>query len=465
MQAVDKPTTRTAAEDDGIDQIGSDTPRSGIATPQPDPHDKRLPGIMSYFGQVRQDPSISLSSSSSLDSRQESTASPPSLLQPPNTSTTTMNPLPPPTPPDADALLADASQQHTSSASPSNTTTKTATTTMTTTETPQQLPAQSQDLSQVDAPSSSSSSLAPSEALASHPPVPVSAKSGPTQHLTTDTHAYPTPPPSQPCSSASSAIHVLGSRAQDPPTTSSSSQVQAPAGRSASLAGNALSAAQQLSFASRGVQSLDESRAAQSSNPNNTTLSNSSNPNTATTQPPSRWFSFGGLKELTRGIIFKSGPSTPTRALSTAHPSQSEGKDSLAPTSNDGAETSGTQTPRSTGAQVPAARGKLTIKISEARGLRKCRDPYVVAVFQRSELISGGPRPSEDEEPLNVAQAAIGGIPIQRSGSDSGRPMAIPMRSRQSSNTSITDYNTFRNNRNGRNASFTNPKWDAEAVL
>ncbi|KAJ4163474.1 hypothetical protein LMH87_005198 [Akanthomyces muscarius] len=160
----------------------------------------------------------------------------------------------------------------------------------------------------------------------------------------------------------------------------------------------------------------------------------------------------------------QSGTSTPTRALSTARPSQSDSKDLLSRTSNDGAEASGTQTPRSTGAQVPAARGKLTVKISEARGLRKCNDPYVVAVFQRSELISGGPRPVDDEEPLNIAQAAIGGIPIQRSGSDSGRPMAIPMRSRQSSNTSITDYNTFRN-RNGRNGSLTNPKWDAEAVF
>ena len=40
-------------EDDGNDHIDSDTPRSGVATPQPDPSDKRLPGIMhSFFGQV-----------------------------------------------------------------------------------------------------------------------------------------------------------------------------------------------------------------------------------------------------------------------------------------------------------------------------------------------------------------------------------------------------------------------------
>ncbi len=423
MQTVDQSTARTAAEDDGIDQIGSETPRSGIATPQPDPHDKRLPGIMSYFGQVRQDPSTT-PPPSSLDSRQ------------PNAHTTSQTPqiALAAAPAVADVLAADDDESRSRAS--------------------EGIQMRPPPLPQARAlpPSPSSSSLAPSDALAAaHPPGPQSVKSGPTQHLTTSIHPYPTPPPSQPCSSASSAIHVSHSRPQD----------SVPAGRSASLAGNAMTAAQQLSI-TRGVHSLDESRA-RTSHPHDTTLPNSSN-SASSTQPPSKWFSFGGLKELTRGIIFKSGTSTPTRALSTARPSLSEGKDVLSRTSNDGAEASGTQTPRSTGAGVPAARGKLTVKISEARGLRKCNDPYVIAVFQRSELISGGARPSEDEEPLNVAQAAIGGIPIQRSGSDSGRPMAIPMRSRQSSNTSITDFNTFRN-RNGRNTSLTNPQWDAEAVL
>ncbi|KAM4055123.1 kinase [Hirsutella rhossiliensis] len=159
----------------------------------------------------------------------------------------------------------------------------------------------------------------------------------------------------------------------------------------------------------------------------------------------------------------QSGPPTPTRALSAAHSSQSEGKETPSRTSNDGVDASGLQTPRSaTGAQAPAPKGKLRIKITEARGLRRSRDPYVVAVFQRSELISGGPRPAEEDEIPNAPPSAFGGIPIQRQGSDSGRPMAIPMRSRQSSNTSITDYNTFRN-RTPR-TQFLNPKWDAEAV-
>ncbi|KAJ0159964.1 Serine/threonine-protein kinase SCH9 [Colletotrichum tanaceti] len=169
------------------------------------------------------------------------------------------------------------------------------------------------------------------------------------------------------------------------------------------------------------------------------------------------------LKKLTQVAAFKSGPPTPTRALSAAQPSQSEERSSSKRSSNETVPPSGTQTPRSgtTGAQVPAARGKLTIKIVEAKGLRRAKDPYVVAVFQRSELISGGPRSVEEEEDINLPPPSFGGIPIQRQGSDSGRPaMSIPMRSRQSSNTSISDYNTFRN-RSRR--SFTSPKWDAEA--
>jgi protein-serine/threonine kinase len=156
----------------------------------------------------------------------------------------------------------------------------------------------------------------------------------------------------------------------------------------------------------------------------------------------------------------KSGASTPTRALSTTHPHSEEDTRSK---NGDRIDRTATATPTPQGAQAPAARGKLTIKVTEARGLRKCRDPYVVVVFQRSELISSGPRPSEDDDEAAISAVAMGAIPMKRQGSDSGRPMAIPMRSRQSSNTSLSDFNTFRN-RNGRR-SFTNPKWDAEAIL
>ncbi|KAL1883135.1 hypothetical protein VTK73DRAFT_9502 [Phialemonium thermophilum] len=158
----------------------------------------------------------------------------------------------------------------------------------------------------------------------------------------------------------------------------------------------------------------------------------------------------------------QSGASSPTRALSTTPAYQPESNDGGTRSNSSATQTARTPTPP--GAQAPAAKGKLTVKIPEARGLRKCRDPYVVAVFQRSELISGGPRPADEDDEAAISAVTMRAIPMQRQGSDSGRPpMAIPMRSRQSSNTSVTDHQTFRN-RNARR-SFTNPKWDAEAVF
>ncbi|KXJ91749.1 serine/threonine protein kinase, AGC family [Microdochium bolleyi] len=151
--------------------------------------------------------------------------------------------------------------------------------------------------------------------------------------------------------------------------------------------------------------------------------------------------------------------------MSTAQPSQAESRSSSKTSNGDGNAASGRMTPVSSqtgGAAAPVQKGKMTIKILEARGLRRARDPYVVAVFQRGELISAGPQAPDEDEDLPPAPTSAG-IPIQRQGSDSGRPMAIPMRSRQSSNTSVNDHSTFRN----RNAqrTFTNPKWDAEAVF
>ena len=172
------------------------------------------------------------------------------------------------------------------------------------------------------------------------------------------------------------------------------------------------------------------------------------------------------LKRLTDVAWKKSGQSTPTRAMSTTQPAPAESRSSSKTSDGDANAASGRATPVSSqtgGAAAPTQKGKMTIKIIEARGIRRARDPYVVAVFQRSELISAGPQPPAEEDDVPQSATTSAGVPIQRQISDSGRPMAIPMRSRQSSNTSVNDHNTFRN-RNGLR-SFTNPKWDAEAVL
>lgn len=103
------------------------------------------------------------------------------------------------------------------------------------------------------------------------------------------------------------------------------------------------------------------------------------------------------------------------------------------------------------------------MKIQEARGLRPCYEPYVVCVFEWNEYISKGPRTAEmdlDKEDAVNKDDGVGGVPIKRSASDTGRPVAIPMKSRQSSTTSSSDPRDLKGVKQ-----VTDPKWDREAVL
>lgn len=170
------------------------------------------------------------------------------------------------------------------------------------------------------------------------------------------------------------------------------------------------------------------------------------------------------LKRLTdEPSRLKSIPPTPTRTSSntavsdTSDPSQE--KNGKASTSEVTAAQASTAT-ATVESSAKGLKGKLTVKISGARGLRKSKDPYVVAVFQRNELVSSGPRDEEHDENEDATASPMGGIPIMRSASDSGRAMAIPMKSRQSSNNSSTDHRDFK----GRPLT-SNPTWDTEAVL
>lgn len=113
---------------------------------------------------------------------------------------------------------------------------------------------------------------------------------------------------------------------------------------------------------------------------------------------------------------------------------------------------------------VRPPRGRLSVSISEGRNLRPSVDPYVVCQFQWSEYISAGPINGEPNRLQGNGAAKqngpLGGIAIRRTGSDMGRPMAIPMKSRQSSNTSITDSRDLKPGN-----MVTNPKWEHDAVL
>lgn len=409
MHGVINKNVRSAADEDGADHIGLETPRSGVATPQPDLQDKRLPGIMSYFGQVRKYPSTPSSDPNS--SQSDTTLDRISVV---------------PTPPAGLQL-----QAHTEGS-----------------------------------PRCCESSALDRSLLQHERPGSMPSTTERDEHNLSD--PYPTPPTSQPSSSG-------GSISQD--------MISADSGAHGRATVEQKSLTQQSQFKKPTASPFTTTHFQTSNDPSLPELDSSKNaaptkdsiipshpePSTSSgacsAAAPGKWHFLNGLKELTR-MTFKSGNSTPTRAMSAARPSGSDRAPSSGRTSHDGAEVSGTQTPRSSaGAQAPAAKGKLTIKINEARGLRKSRDPYVVVVFQRSELISGGPHHIDEDDNLSVEPPpAAGGIPIQRSGSDSGRPLAIPMRSRQSSNTSINDYGSFRN-RSGGQLTFTNPKWDAEAEL
>jgi protein-serine/threonine kinase len=104
----------------------------------------------------------------------------------------------------------------------------------------------------------------------------------------------------------------------------------------------------------------------------------------------------------------------------------------------------------SNGPPVGPLKGKLLVKISEARGLRPSFDPYVVCVFEWNEYISKGARDGEEEKKRRQME----------SDAEAGMPMAIPMRSRQSSHNTAVDAQ----NHKGRSP-VTDPHWDHEATL
>ncbi|ROT37434.1 kinase-like protein [Sodiomyces alkalinus F11] len=410
---VDQSSRPAAADDDGADQIGFETPRSGVATPKPDLHDRRLPGIMSYFGQVRTHSVLGRSSST--------------------------------------MTVRDMSQKRRGELERGV----------------------SEDVARASASAVSKpkmTSLEPLSPLSPHHDdfrgsSPVAAPSSLTLF-----HGYPTPPMSR-CSSVGRLTRSLsrwsggdrGDATAHSPSRSLSRQASTPDAllKTYSPMVSCLSSVVTASAVHAAHLSNPSVSSQHATPPSSAHTPASSKPVVSSVETSS---SLDALRKLTQVAVVKSGPPTPTRALSSAQPSQSEDKLGSKRSSNETGTSSPTQTPQASGgAQVPAAKGKLTIKIVEARGLRKARDPYVIAVFQRSELISAGSRSVQEDDDEATAPPSLGAIPIQRQGSDSGRPpVSIPMRSRQSSNTSLADYNNFRNRPK---RSFTSPTWDAEAAF
>jgi serine/threonine protein kinase SCH9 len=106
---------------------------------------------------------------------------------------------------------------------------------------------------------------------------------------------------------------------------------------------------------------------------------------------------------------------------------------------------------------VGPPKGKLALSITEGRGLRPSVDPYVVCQFQWAEYISEGPK----NETARKDKRNAAGLHIRRSDSEAGRPMAIPMRSRQSSNNGTSSDPR----EDGTFSEVTDPKWEHDAIL
>lgn len=105
-------------------------------------------------------------------------------------------------------------------------------------------------------------------------------------------------------------------------------------------------------------------------------------------------------------------------------------------------------------------RGKLKVRIAEGRGLKPSVEPYCVCVFEWNEYISEGPKQDRmdiDSDQKKTSPAPrLSSIPIKRTDSDMGKPMAIPMRSRQSSTNGMDE---------NRLEKVTDPHWEHDATL
>lgn len=400
MIATNKLHAHRNTGDEETDHFDSDTSRSGIATPVPDPSDKRLPGIIhsSYFGQVGKGSSTSPNSVPLENKTTKSESEDPESIQNSRKTTNEMAPV-------ASYPICE----------------------------PKRVCDENDE-----------------------PTLLYKKQSGARQ--VPAIHPYPTPPASTTPSLHKLKLSDSSAEGERHPTAEKYKSHRK------SISDSFPSHSRQGSSILNPLSSI-----VTASNVHAAHFSNPSDPRPSTTPctPTDLRYSvpaspsYDSLKALTdNAALAKSSCSTPTRALS----NQTAASDVSFGTRSEKPIISTADTPiatKSSSKNGSATRGKLTVKIREARGIRRSQDPYVVAVFQRNELVSKGPRPEEEEE--EEIKFPMGGIPISRTTSDTGRPMAIPMKSRQSSNTSLADYREFSKLKNKK--LMTHPKWDTEAVL
>jgi serine/threonine protein kinase SCH9 len=177
----------------------------------------------------------------------------------------------------------------------------------------------------------------------------------------------------------------------------------------------------------------------------------------ASSRTPSASQLNGETEKLTEGDFSSpqnqaTPPQTPrTRSQEGKPPTSSLSRTSLA--SNNSRESKTSNKSDKDTAVVGPPKGKLAVVISEGRDLRASTDPYCVIQFQWAEYISDGPKHDD-------TKGRRGPMQMRRTESEMQRPMAIPMKSRQSSNSghsSDARDDTFEET--------TNPTWEHEAEL
>lgn len=164
------------------------------------------------------------------------------------------------------------------------------------------------------------------------------------------------------------------------------------------------------------------------------------------------------LEKLTAIAEQNTPPRTPRSLSHESKQSRTTSPHPRAPTSKPSLQTSPGKASTSD-AVVGEPKGKLSVSIFEGRGLRPSCQPYVVCQFQWNEYISKGPRSDSVsvEDSRDVSQNAV--PQLGRADSDNRKPMAIPMKSRQSSQTSMTSRESTKGNQ------VTDPVWNRDAIL
>ncbi len=408
-------SARQELRDDLHDQIGSGSPTpSGVATPRPDLHDKRLPGIMhSYFGQVGRDPSQDTPSRSSqaATNPEDNEESAHSLLKSP--------------------------EKH--------------------------------EDRRVSSASLGSMVMVEREQAPAPTPPPDELETESTQPVTqTDT---PQMPPT-PVSSAASVVHRDGEAAENGSSMLDGGLASITQALRNFVLPKSASAVKERRHQSLPVSSVTKSNvsAAHISNPTSSTHSSRpqspKHPSPSSAKPPSSEI-LQETQELTSDVADrprkKSTPPLTPRALS-QEGRRIETRSPLSSTStaagDSSAETTEKALPKEDIPPTTAPRGKLSIKIAEGRNLKPSYDPYVVCQFEWNEYVSKGPkhdRMDVDGDDRKGPVGALQSIPIRRTDSDMGKPMAIPMRSRQSSTNGTGDERGL--------SKVTDPQWDHDATL